>query len=147
MLQYSQCFCSSCYLQVVAVHCKPVKPRRSDVNDNTLSEDARKTFGLTEDGIKSGQPLDSVLEEVRNVNSFSGTCNTFPFCTYTVEPWVSKRRETREGNICCWAWITFSVKLSSCCICCNREGIASGLLMVRSATDAAPLMPWEREKM
>ncbi|RWS03372.1 epithelial splicing regulatory protein 1-like protein, partial [Dinothrombium tinctorium] len=48
---------------VVAALYKVVKPRSADVNENILSEVARNNFGLTEDQIKSGQPLENVLEE------------------------------------------------------------------------------------
>lgn len=34
------------------------------MNDSNLSDVSKKVFGLSEDGIKSGQPLESVLEEV-----------------------------------------------------------------------------------
>ena len=50
--------------QVVAVQCKYVKPRSADVFSHVLSEVARTKFGLTEDLIKSGQPLEQVIEEV-----------------------------------------------------------------------------------
>ncbi len=49
---------------MVAVQYNVVKPRSSDVNENLLSEIARNQFGLTEDQVKNGQPLEHVLEEV-----------------------------------------------------------------------------------
>ncbi|RWS31452.1 epithelial splicing regulatory protein 1-like protein [Leptotrombidium deliense] len=49
--------------KIVAAQCKFVKPRSADVNENVLSEVARNHFGLSEDQIKSGQPLENVLEE------------------------------------------------------------------------------------
>ncbi|KAI1297261.1 Epithelial splicing regulatory protein 2 [Halotydeus destructor] len=49
--------------KVIAVHCKPVKLQSADINENILSEVAKGQFGLTEDIIKGGQPLDTVLEE------------------------------------------------------------------------------------
>lgn len=56
--------CENCLCQVVAVHYNLVKPRSADVNENLLSEVARNQFGLTEDQIKNGQPLEHVIEEV-----------------------------------------------------------------------------------
>jgi len=50
--------------KVVAVHYNLVKPRSADVNENVLSEVARNQFGLSEDQVKSGQPLENVLEEL-----------------------------------------------------------------------------------
>lgn len=50
---------------MVAVYCKPVKPRSADVNENVLSGVARNYFGLSDDLIKGVQPLENVLEEVR----------------------------------------------------------------------------------
>ncbi len=52
------------FKQVVAVQYNVVKPRSSDVNENLLSEVARNQFGLTEEQVKNGQPLEHVLEEV-----------------------------------------------------------------------------------
>lgn len=52
--------------QVVAVHTNVVKPRSADVNENLLSETARNQFGLTDEQVKNGQPLENVLEEVVN---------------------------------------------------------------------------------
>lgn len=49
---------------MVAAHCNLVKPRSADVNENVLSEVARNQFGLTEDQVKNGHPLEHVLEEV-----------------------------------------------------------------------------------
>jgi hypothetical protein len=57
------------FKQVVAVHYNVVKPRSSDVNENLLSEIARNQFGLTEDQVKNGQPLEHVLEEVFHFKS------------------------------------------------------------------------------
>lgn len=53
------------FIQVVAVRYNLVKPRSADVNENVLSEVARNQFGLNEDQVKNGQPLENVLEEVR----------------------------------------------------------------------------------
>jgi epithelial splicing regulatory protein 1/2 len=50
--------------KVVAVQYNVVKPRSSDVNENLLSEVARNQFGLTEEQVKNGQPLEHVLEEL-----------------------------------------------------------------------------------
>ncbi|CAG2104484.1 unnamed protein product [Medioppia subpectinata] len=50
--------------KVVAVHTSVVKPRSADVNENLLSEVARNQYGLTEELIKDGQPLENVLEEL-----------------------------------------------------------------------------------
>ncbi|CAG2159392.1 unnamed protein product [Oppiella nova] len=50
--------------KVVAVHTNVVKPRSADVNENILSEVARNKYGLTEEMIKNGQPLENVLEEL-----------------------------------------------------------------------------------
>lgn len=55
--------------QVVAVHCNHAKPRTADVNENVLSEVARNQFGLTEYQIKSGQPLENIIEEVTSCHS------------------------------------------------------------------------------
>ncbi|XP_074603955.1 uncharacterized protein LOC141857360 [Brevipalpus obovatus] len=49
--------------KVVAVHCKYVKPRTAEAAANVLSEVSRNEFGLTEEQVKSGQPLEQVIEE------------------------------------------------------------------------------------
>lgn len=58
---------SSSSSQVVAVHCKYVKPRTVDVSGCVLSEVTRNDFGITEDQVKSGQPLEQVIEEVSDL--------------------------------------------------------------------------------
>jgi len=50
--------------KVVHVHNAVVKPASADINENILSEVARNRYGLTEDQIKNGQTLESVIEQL-----------------------------------------------------------------------------------
>ncbi|CAG0912498.1 unnamed protein product [Notodromas monacha] len=43
-----------------------VKPRTADINENVLSEQCRNDFGLTEEQVKRGELLETVLEQSEN---------------------------------------------------------------------------------
>lgn len=51
-------------LQVIVAQTHVVKPRGCDVNENSLSDVCRTELGLSEEQLKSGQPLEQVIEQV-----------------------------------------------------------------------------------
>ncbi|KFM78083.1 RNA-binding protein fusilli, partial [Stegodyphus mimosarum] len=50
--------------KVVAAQTHVVKPRACDVNENALSEACRTELGLSEEQVKTGQPLEQVVEQL-----------------------------------------------------------------------------------
>ena len=70
----------------MAVHTNVVKPRSADVNENLLSETARNKFGLTDEQVKNGQPLENVLEEV--IHSFNCYTKPNPLIWHFVEYFI-----------------------------------------------------------
>lgn len=52
-----------------------VKPRGYDVNENSLSDVCRTELGLTEEQIKTGQPIEQVIEQVSDF--------FMPFCFFS----------------------------------------------------------------
>ncbi|GFQ88306.1 epithelial splicing regulatory protein 1 [Trichonephila clavata] len=50
--------------KVVAAQTHMVKPRGCDVNENALSEACKTELGLSEEQVKTGQPLEQVVEQL-----------------------------------------------------------------------------------
>lgn len=61
---YCQSFKIRYLLQVIVAQTHVVKPRGCDVNENSLSDVCRTELGLSEEQLKSGQPLEQVIEQV-----------------------------------------------------------------------------------
>ncbi|GIY87296.1 epithelial splicing regulatory protein 1 [Caerostris extrusa] len=49
--------------KVVAAQTHMVKPRGCDVNENALSDACKTELGLSEEQVKTGQPLEQVVEQ------------------------------------------------------------------------------------
>ncbi|KAF8793025.1 Epithelial splicing regulatory protein 2 like protein [Argiope bruennichi] len=49
--------------KVVAAQTHIVKPRGCDVNENALSDGCKTELGLSEEQVKTGQPLEQVIEQ------------------------------------------------------------------------------------
>lgn len=58
-------FCCITSLQVVCLQQHYVRPTTDDISETVLSEECKIQTGLSEDAIRSAQPLEQVLEEVR----------------------------------------------------------------------------------
>ena len=56
--------CVLSVVQVVALQSHYVKPQPNDLTETILTDDCKEETGLDENAVRSGQPLDFVLEEV-----------------------------------------------------------------------------------
>lgn len=67
------------FVQVVTEQQYIVRPPAEDINENVLGEQCREDFGLTEDKVKNGQPLENVIDSVSASSSVVETVDYFFF--------------------------------------------------------------------
>lgn len=85
-----------CRVKVVGVNQYLVKPRVADINENVLSEQLVTQTALTEDLVKSGQPLETAIHQV---GCFLTLARWPPPMQAGSESVVGAVRPVREGDV------------------------------------------------